>query len=40
MVNFNKTIMDTDLNNWKDKLVKIYDYICKKFEEGVRQISL
>ncbi len=36
MVNFNKTIMDTDLNNWKDKLVKIYDYICKKFEENLR----
>ena len=27
MVNFNKTIMDTRLNNWKDKLVKIYVYV-------------
>ncbi len=25
--------MDTNLNDWKYKLVKIYDYICKKLEE-------
>ena len=36
MVNFNKTIMDTHPNNWKDKLVKIYDYVCQKFEESLR----
>lgn len=28
--------MDTKLNNWKDKLVKIYDYVCEKFEENLR----
>ena len=28
--------MDTKPNNWKDKLVKIYDYVCQKFDEGVR----
>ena len=27
--------MDTEPNDWKDKLVKIYDYVCKKFEEGL-----
>lgn len=28
--------MDTELNNWKDKLVKIYDYVCKKYKESLR----
>ncbi len=28
--------MDTTPNNWKDKLVKIYDYVCQKSEEGLR----
>ena len=27
--------MDTGTNDWKDKLVKIYDYVCEKFEEGL-----
>jgi len=36
MVNFNKTIMDIHLNNWKDKLVKIYVYVCEKFEESLQ----
>ena len=36
MVNFNKTILDTQLNNWKDKLVKIYDYVCKKHEKSLQ----
>lgn len=27
--------MDTNLNNWKDKLVKIYDYVCQKFEKNM-----
>jgi len=28
--------LDTKLNNWKDKLVKIYDYVCEKYEESLR----
>ena len=36
MVNFNKTILDTNSHNWKYKLVKIYDYVCKKFEQGLQ----
>jgi len=27
--------LDTNLNNWKYKLVKIYDYVCQKFEENL-----
>ena len=36
MVNYNRTIMDTRLNNWKDKLVKIYVYVCEKFEQSLQ----
>ena len=36
MVNFNRTIMDIRLNNWKDKLVKIYVYVCEKFEQSLQ----
>ena len=28
--------MDTNLNNWKYKLVKIYGYVCEKFEESLQ----
>ena len=28
--------MDTHLNNWKDKLVKIYVYVCEKFEQSLQ----
>lgn len=27
--------MDTQLNDWKYKLVKIYDYVCQKFEQSL-----
>ena len=30
------TIMDTCLNNWKDKLVKIYVYICEKSGQSLQ----
>ena len=36
MVNLNKTIMDARLNNWKNKLVKIYVYVCEKFEQSLQ----
>ena len=28
--------MDTRLNNWKDKLVKIYVYVCEKYEQSLQ----
>ena len=33
---FKRAILDTNPNNWKDKLVKIYDYVCQKFEQSLR----
>jgi len=27
--------LDTKLNNWKDKLVKNYDYVCEKYEQSL-----
>ena len=35
-VNFNKIILDTKTNDKIDKLVKIYYYVCEKFEEGLQ----
>jgi len=32
IVNFNKIILNTNSNNKDYKLVKIYDYVCEKFE--------
>ena len=32
IINFNKIILDTDINNKDDKLVKIYDYVCEKYQ--------
>ncbi len=34
IVNFNKIILNTKTNNKDDKLVKIYYYVCEKFEEA------
>lgn len=28
--------MNTKTDNWKDKLIKIYDYVCEKYEETLR----
>jgi len=36
IVNFNKIILDTNINNKDYKLVKIYYYVCEKFEESLR----
>jgi len=36
IVNFNKIILNTDSNNKDYKLVKIYDYVCDKFEEHLQ----
>lgn len=36
IVNFNKIILNTKTNNKYDKLVKIYYYVCEKFEQGIR----
>ncbi|OEK08560.1 hypothetical protein A8C32_03675 [Flavivirga aquatica] len=36
IVNFNKIILDTNINNKDFRLVKIYDYICEKFEESLQ----
>lgn len=33
IINFNKIILDTNLNSKDYKLVKIYFYVCEKFEE-------
>jgi len=35
-VNFNKIILDTNINNKDYKLVKIYYYVCEKFEESLK----
>jgi hypothetical protein len=35
-VNFNKTILNTKANNKDYKLVKIYYYVCEKFEENLQ----
>lgn len=32
IINFNKIILDTNNNNREYKLVKIYDYVCEKYE--------
>ena len=36
IVNFNKIILNTKTNNKDYKLVKIYCYVCEKFEDGLR----
>jgi len=36
IVNFNKIILDTNINNKDYKLIKIYYYVCKKFEESLQ----
>lgn len=36
IINFNKIILDTNINNKEFKLVKIYDYVCEKFEESLQ----
>ena len=36
IVNFNKIILNTNSNNKDLKLVKIYDYVCKKFEDHLK----
>jgi len=36
IVNFNKIILNTDTNNKDYKLVKIYYYVCEKFEENLQ----
>jgi len=36
IVNFNKIILDTKTVNKYDKLVKIYYYVCEKFEEDLQ----
>lgn len=36
IINFNKIILYTNSNNKDYKLVKIYDYVCKKFEEHLQ----
>ncbi len=36
IVNFNKIILNTNSNNKDYKLVKIYDYVCKKFKEHLQ----
>ena len=33
MLNFNNIILNINSNNKDSKLVKIYDYVCKKFKE-------
>jgi hypothetical protein len=36
IVNFNKIILNTNSNNKDYKLVKIYDYVNKKFKEHLQ----
>ena len=36
IVNFNKIILNTNLNNKDYKLIKIYEYVCQKFEESLK----
>ena len=36
IVNFNKIILDIDINNKDYKLIKIYYYVCEKFEESLQ----
>lgn len=36
IVNFDKAILDKDINNKDYKLVKIYDYVCKKYESELQ----
>jgi hypothetical protein len=36
IVNFNKIILDIDINNKDFKLIKIYYYVCEKFEESLK----
>jgi hypothetical protein len=36
IVNFNKIILNAKTNNKDDKLVKIYCYVCEKFEEEIQ----
>ena len=40
IVNFNKIILNANNNNKDYKLVKIYDYVCEKFEEYLQFESL
>jgi hypothetical protein len=40
IVYFNKIILNTNSNNKYYKLVKIYDYVCEKFEEHLRFESM
>jgi len=40
IVNFNKIILNTNSNNKDYKLVKIYDYVCEKFEEHLQFESM
>jgi hypothetical protein len=40
IVNFNKVILNTNGNNKDYKLVKIYDYVCEKFEEHLQFESM
>ena len=36
IVNFDKAILDKDINNKDYKLVKIYDYVCEKYESELQ----
>ena len=36
IVNFNKIILDTNSNNKDYKLIKIYEYVCEKYEEHLQ----
>jgi hypothetical protein len=36
IVNFNKIILDIDINNKDFKLIKIYYYVCEKFAESLK----
>lgn len=40
IVNFNKIILNTKSNNKDYKLVKLYDYVCKKFDEQLQFESM
>ena len=36
VINFNEIILDTSINNKDYKLVKIYDYVCEKFDDNLQ----
>ena len=40
IVNFNEIILNTNSNNKDFKLVKLYDYVCKKFDEQLQFESM